>query len=366
MNTQQVYPVIPDAEKLPSPCLWVDRAVVKENLKQMISETGGAEQAKTRLRPHLKTHKMGEIVALQAQSGITKCKVATTREALLAAENGATDILIAHQLVGPKMAEVKGFMERFPALRFSSLVDSVETLAVLAAALDKPGRPFPLWIDVDCGMHRSGIAFGDRLDALRDALEINKKVAFAGLHLYDGHIREPDPEKRRGQVLEIIESVKRHLSRRPVPAVVGGGSISFGTWAGDTAWECSPGTTALWDCGYGDNYPDLRYRVAAGLVTRIISKPGTDLCFDLGHKAVAAEMPLDRRLIFPEIPGAQLIAQSEEHLVVRVPDPGRYAIGEAFTAIPRHICPTVALHARACLLDHGKWTGQVWEVSRDR
>jgi D-serine deaminase-like pyridoxal phosphate-dependent protein len=150
--------------------------------------------------------------------------------------------------------------------------------------------------------------------------------------------------------------------------VVGGGSPTFGIWAGKTNWECSPGTTLFWDCGYGEKFPDLRYEVAAGLITRVISKPGINrLCLDLGHKSVAAEMPLALRCLFPEIPEAIFCSHSEEHLVIEVPDASIYQIGDTFTAIPRHICPTVALHAFATIVENGVPTGETWKVvARDR
>src|SRR5947207_2782744 len=74
-----------------------------------------------------------------------------------------------------------------------------------------------------------------------------------------------------------------------------GGSPTFPIHASHTDRECSPGTTVLWDFGYGDKYPDLAFQPAAVLLTRVISKPGPDrLCLDLGHKAVAPEMPHPR------------------------------------------------------------------------
>lgn len=356
------YPKI-DTGGVPSPGLWVDRAAIQRNIDRMIDDVGGKEKI-NRLRPHMKTHKMGEVISMQVASGIGKCKAATPMEVLVAARNGISDVLLAQQPVGEKIEWLGELIETFPGTRFGTIVDHIEGLEAISRVLANPDRALSLWIDVDCGMHRSGIPFGDGLDRLRERIEMTPGVRFAGLHVYDGHLHDPSLEIRRAEAGAIIATVEDYASSHEVPAIVGGGTPTFPVWAGAGRWECSPGTTFFWDCGYGENYPDLRYEVAAGLVTRVISKPGSDLvCFDLGHKSVAAEMPLERRLVFPAIPECELVGQSEEHLVVRVADSTRFTIGEPLVAIPRHICPTVALHAGAVVLENGEATGEIWEVA---
>ncbi|MDF1752470.1 MAG: alanine racemase [Verrucomicrobiales bacterium] len=357
------YPVVKDPDSISSPGLWVDKAALQRNLAQMISDIGG-ESHIDRLRPHVKTHKMTEVIKLQVTAGILKCKAATPAEAKMAAEGGARDILIAHQLVGPKIAQVARLMVDFPEVTFSTVTDDVSAFSSLASQLEGIG----IWIDVDCGMHRSGIEFGAGLDKLRDKIESTDGVEFRGLHVYDGHLHDPSLESRRADALAIIESVREYLASRKGTTVVGGGTPTFGIWAGETEWECSPGTTVFWDCGYGENYPDLEYEVAAGLITRVISKPGVNqICLDLGHKSISAEMELSRRVFFPQITDYKLVGQSEEHLVLEVPDASEFEVGDVFTAIPRHVCPTVALHAYASILENGIPTGEIWKVtSRDR
>ena len=308
---------------------------------------------------------MREVIEMQVASGITKCKAATPREAEIAAQGGALDILLAHQPVGPKIEQLAEIIHNHPLAKFSVIVDDPDALDTITEKITH----LDVWIDVDCGMHRSGIAFGEGFDALREKIESSESITFRGLHVYDGHLHDPSLETRRAQAGEIINAVREYLAgHEDVPSVVGGGSPTFGIWATETEWECSPGTTLLWDCGYGDNFPDLKYEVAAGLVTRVISKPGENqICLDLGHKSVAAEMPLEKRAFLPAIPDAILVGQSEEHLVVKVPDSGKFLVGQSFTAIPRHVCPTVALHARAHIYENGQPTGETWIVAaRDR
>src|SRR5690606_31628039 len=90
-----------------------------------------------------------------------------------------------------------------------------------------------------------------------------------------------------------------------VPAIVAGGTPTFPFHAARPDVECSPGTTVFWDHGYSTNLPDLDFLPAVMLLTRVVSKPGPQrVCLDLGHKAVASEMPHPRAR-FMEIPDAR-------------------------------------------------------------
>ena len=96
---------------LETPCVLIDRDRVEANLKraQMHADANGYA-----LRPHIKTHKLPQIVARQVALRITKCKAATIAEAEIAAQAGATDVLLAAQLVGPNVNRFLALMRAFP------------------------------------------------------------------------------------------------------------------------------------------------------------------------------------------------------------------------------------------------------------
>jgi D-serine deaminase-like pyridoxal phosphate-dependent protein len=311
---------------------------------------------------------MARVVRLQLEAGITRFKAATMAEAEMAAGEGATDVLIAHQPVGPKITRLGDLIERFPATSFSCTVDDEGAAGAIAAGAGTAARPIRLFIDIDCGQGRTGVPFGPRVEALRSAIGGLAGAACAGLHVYDGHLHDPSLPARREAAMAIIEQVRADCLRHPDQDVVACGSPTFGIWAAESPWQLSCGTTLLWDVGYGRKFPDLPFELAAALVTRVISKPGDDrICLDLGHKAVAAENPLDNRVFFPGLPGATAVSQSEEHLVLAAPGAGSMAVGDVLVGYPTHICPTVALHARASVVRGGAATGETWAVSaRDR
>src|SRR5690554_1469713 len=107
-----------DEERIASPALLVYRDRLLANLDSMIEIVGDPE----RLRHHVKTHKTPQIVALQVERGITRCKCATIAEAEMAAGAGATDVLLATQPVGPNLARLQALIGAFPGVRFSTIV----------------------------------------------------------------------------------------------------------------------------------------------------------------------------------------------------------------------------------------------------
>lgn len=348
-----------------SPGLLIDADRVANNIQQMVALVGNDP---SRLRPHVKTHKMSRVVQMQRQAGIEKFKAATLAEAEMVAKAGGKEVLVAYQMVGPNVGRLAGLVSRYPETEFATVVDHPDALAAIAEQFSDRDRPLSLLIDVDCGMHRTGIELGPGLESLRAAIESRPGVRYQGLHVYDGHLHDPSELQRQQQVERIIESVRAYDREHPSPMIVGGGSPTFGFWAKGTSWQCSPGTPVFWDVGYGTSYPDLHFGKALALVTRVISKPGKErVCLDLGYKSVAAEMPLERRVAIPEIPDAEMLGQSEEHLVVATKQADALSIGQAFLAFPRHVCPTVALHAFANIVRQGKVCDEVWRVdARDR
>jgi D-serine deaminase-like pyridoxal phosphate-dependent protein len=217
-----------------------------------------------------------------------------------------------------------------------------------------------VYLDLDVGMGRTGIAPGLGAAELYRLIGETPALRAAGLHAYDGHIHEPDAAKRRAlcdaafaPVMELRKQLE--ADGYGVPALVAGGSPTFPIHAGHKDRECSPGTTVLWDFSYAEKFTDMPFEIAAVLLTRVVSKPGSKrLCLDLGHKAVAAENPLGARVRIVEIPDAEAVMQSEEHLVVETAEAAEFCIGEVVHALPRHVCPTVALHAEAVVVKGGR------------
>jgi D-serine deaminase-like pyridoxal phosphate-dependent protein len=340
---------IANAAEVASPTVLVHTDRVEHNLRRMIELVGGDT---TRLRPHVKTHKLAPIVAMKLAHGIRKFKVSTIAEAEMTAQAGGPDILLAHQPSGPGIGRLIALMQAHPQVRWSTLVDDADNLAAIGAAAHAAGLTLELYVDLNVGMNRTGIVPGDAAAALYAQLCRTPGVAAGGLHAYDGHLRDPDDAVLEHLVRATFAPVwalrERLLAQGlPVPRLVASGTPTFAILARTPGIEVEvgAGTTALWDFGQEAICPSHRMRHAAVLLARVISKPTPDrLCLDLGHKAVGSEMAHPRVQFFG-LEDAQAVVHSEEHLVLQTPRAAQYRVGDVVYGLPRHVCPTMALHS---------------------
>jgi len=348
---------------VPSPSLLIYPDRAEENIRRMLAMVGGP----TRLRPHMKTHKMPALIKMQLAAGITKFKCATIAEAEMTASCGAPDVLLGYQPVGPNAIRMLMLVQQYPQTKFAAVVDDEGAIRRLSEVFTESGATLSLLLDLDCGMHRSGIEPGPRALELYRLVDSSPGLQAAGLHVYDGHIKDTDPiaraaacEKAFGPIFAFRDQLQ--AAGLSVPVLVAGGTPTFPMHARRSDVECSPGTCVLWDFSYADKLRDMDFLPAALVLTRVISKPGGHrLCLDLGHKAIAAENPHPRVRLFG-LEDAQFLTHSEEHLVIETPQAGQFSVGDALYGFPRHICPTVALHSEAVVIRGGQAVER-WKVA---
>lgn len=357
---------IASIENIDSPALLVYADKVKENIAKAVRMIGDVN----RLRPHVKTSKIAEVNQLLLDAGVTKFKCATIAEAEMLGIIDAPDVLLAYQPFGPKIDRFIAVMNAYPATRFSCLVDNEKSATDLSAKAIENGIVIPVFIDLNVGMNRTGIK-PEHATALALSIKEMKGIQLAGLHAYDGHINDkevPVRQQRADAVYDAVTQVYATIAPAFDHALIKvvGGSPTFPLHLLRADVECSPGTFVFWDWNYKHGLPDEPFDYAALVLTRVVSIiDATTICTDLGHKSVAAENPLPR-VHFLNAPEVTPVGQSEEHLVLRVPDSSKYAIGDAFYGVPLHICPTVALYERAHVIEDGKKVGEWRVIARDR
>jgi D-serine deaminase-like pyridoxal phosphate-dependent protein len=357
-----VWYTINNVDQIDSPALLVYPSRIRENIQLAVAAIDDVQ----RLRPHVKTAKIAEVVQLMQDAGIQKFKCATIAEAEMLGKVHAADALLAYQPVGPKIERLAALVRAYPHTKFSCLVDNLQAATAISNHFAGQQPPLTVWLDLNVGQNRTGIAPGQAALELYQQLFTMPGLAPAGLHAYDGHLHDDDFKLRKqrcdaayGQVTALAEAiVDKGL---PEPQIVAGGSPTFPIHALRKGIECSPGTFVFWDWGYYQHLPEQTFHYAALVLARVVSHPGEELlCLDLGHKSVAAENPLPR-VHFLNAPEAQPVSQSEEHLVVKVPNTTAYPIGTVFYGVPYHICPTVALYDKAHTIVDNAYAG-AWEV----
>ncbi len=361
---------IADTSEIITPAMVIYRDLVEQNLREMIRVAGNA----VRLRPHCKTHKMPEITKLQLAAGITKHKCATLAEAEMLAEAGARDIVLAYNPVGPNIGRVIKFLQKFPQTKLAVTADHPQPVAQLGAAVAAAKLQIEVLVDIDSGQHRTGLPAGPQAFELYKAIANTQGLLAGGLHLYDGQNHQTDVAARREAVMACWEPVSKLRDELvaaglQVPRILCGGTGSFPIFAElkDPVVELSPGTIIFHDANYREMFPDLQFTPAALLLTRVISRPTPNrVTTDLGYKAVASDPPAGKRLFFPDLPDAVAVLQNEEHLVLETPRATEFQPGDELLAIPRHVCPTSALHKSVYVVANGKLS-ETWDVvGRDR
>ena len=352
-----------NTDEIITPSLVVFPNRILHNIKLMIEIAGGTES----LRPHIKTHKMSEIIKMQIDNGINKFKCATITEAELLAKSGAKDILLAIQPTGKNISRFISLIKIYPESIFSTIVDNEYSLNEINNRAIEEKISVSIWLDINNGMNRTGV------EPNNEACSIFQKIASAsnlnakGLHVYDGHIRESDYSKRKqvcDNAFSHVLDLKKNIEKKGIliDKIVAGGTPTFPIHAKRENVEVSPGTSLLWDDRYGTAFEDLKFIHSAVLIGSIISKPSKDLiCINLGHKSVASEMDFPR-LSFLNLKNTEQIGHSEEHLVVKCNESDKYPVGMICYSIPSHICPTVPKFSKVLTVDEGEVIGE-WKVS---
>jgi D-serine deaminase-like pyridoxal phosphate-dependent protein len=354
---------VKNIDQIDSPALIIYPDRIKENiriLKNFVPDTN-------RLRPHIKTNKCAEVAKLLLDAGIKKYKCATIAEAEMLAEAGARDVLLAYQPVGPKALRLVELIKKNSGTQFSCLTDNKKTADNLAQIFEKEDLNLKVYLDLNIGMNRTGIVPEKALELYLYYKQL-KSITPVGLHAYDGHIRDADLEIRTrncNENFQKVESLQNEIIKATgdQPVVIAGGTPTFPIHAKRSNVECSPGTFIFWDKGYQSILAEQPFLFAALVVTRVISLPTDDtLCVDLGHKAIASENPLNNRVFFLNASDLKPTGHSEEHMVFLVEKKHRYQVGDVFYGIPYHICPTVALHDTAWVVEN-KQANITWAIT---
>lgn len=365
--TQSNWFHISNANEIDSPALLVYPDLVKANIQTAINMIGDVN----RLRPHVKTHKCAEVVQLMMDAGITKFKCTTIAEAEMLAMQQAADVLLAYQPVGPKLERFIALIKKYPAIQFSCLTDNMVAATAQSKAFSENGLQVPVYVDLNVGMNRTGIDPGKAFE-LYQYCSTAPGMSIKGIHAYDGHIRDNDFEtkkKKCDDAFAVVESLSKQIESAGLhkPMIIAGGSPTFSVHSKREEIECSPGTFIYWDHGYTLSCPEQEFKPAAFLLTRVVSLPGeNNICIDLGHKSVAAEIEITKRVFFPGFESLTPIAQSEEHLVLENNTGYQFNPGDILYCIPWHICPTVALYDSIKIIENDECTGEWKNIARDR
>lgn len=314
-----------------------------------------AQSHRLQIRPHAKTHKSVEIVRRQLAHGAVGITVAKPSEADALAD-ACDDVLLAYPVVdGIRAARVARLAQR---IDLKLAVDSVASVDVLAEAARSAGSTIGVLVDMDVGLHRTGVASPQAACELAQHVDRSLGVKLRGLFCYPGHVWSA-ADSQRGEleaVAELLTAALELWRRSGLNAeIVSGGSTPtvYQSHLTPQLTELRPGTYVFNDMNTVSGGYATIDQCAARIVTTVVSDavPG-QVVIDAGSKTLAADRcipaPDSGHGYVVEYPDAKIVKLSEEHgqidvsLCVRRP-----AIGERLTVIPNHICPCINLQAYA-------------------
>ena len=355
MNLDLAAYKLADTSDVLTPALVIYPDLIDSNIRTTVRLLGDA----SRWRPHVKTAKLAYTMRRMVELGVTQSKCATTTELSTACEAGMRDVVLAYSMVGANARRVREIAAKYPQVRLSVLVETVEQAAAWA------GSPLGIFVDVNGGMNRTGVS-QDRADEVARIVRAarDRGIVVRGLHYYDGHVRNPDMDERRkaafagyDKLMEIVAVVEREGA---VEEVITSGTPSFpcgaeypGFRAASFVHRVSPGTVVYNDTSSVEQLPGLGYQPAVLVLASVVShpKPNVATC-DGGHKSVSADEGVPTCAVLGRADATPL-KPSEEHLPIEFTG-ALPAIGEILYLVPRHVCPTVNNFDYALMVRDGK------------
>lgn len=355
---------------LSTPALVLDLDAFESNLKKMADFYADRHAG---LRPHSKTHKCPIIARKQMELGAVGICCAKVSEAEVMLRNGLTKILITSPVVTPdKIGRVIELARQSADVQI--VVDQEQNAKDYDEAARAAGISLSVFIDLDPGLHRTGIQPGEPALKLRETIEALPNLRFGGLQFYEGRLmhRKGFEERRKASLETFARAVNtRKLMESKgfdVPFLTGGGTgtynidceipelddVQVGSYIFmDAEYRASGGTS-------GDVYDD--FLPSLTVLTTAISQPIKSLItVDAGFKAMAAD-PKDPAEL-KDIGGVHFNFGGDEHGILFQAAPTReIRIGDRLQLIVSHCDPTVNLYDHYYAV-RGEEVEAIWPIA---
>ena len=343
-----------------TPFLWADLDRMDENIRLL---SGFFREAGVAWRPHIKGLRVPAVALKTLDAGAIGVTCATVGEAEIMADAGVQDLLIAHQVVGPrKYARVAALRRRADV---KVAVDCDATLSGLGEAALAAGVEIGVLLEVDTGMHRAGVQPGEPAVALAWRVQETRGLRLRGVMGWEGHTTDiEDPQRKRLEIEQAVGALVQTAgllreSGCPVDIVSCGGSgtLTVSARLGGVT-EIQAGGAVFCDVTY--RKWGAPTRPALFLRSTVTSRPVPErIICDAGFKTMPtwAESPEAVGLT-----GVREYGKSAEHGVLRLSVPDhRTKVGDTLDFIPAYGDSTVFLHDRLYGVRGGR-VEHVWPI----
>ncbi len=357
--------------QIQTPALVIDATVVRQNIHRLADY---ARRTGLGIRPHTKTHKSRRIATMQLEAGAVGLTVAKSSEGEVITHPGE-DMLLAYPPIGSLRAERLAKLARDRTVH--AAIDSELAIESAEEAASNTNSIIGLLVDIDVGMHRTGVATPEQSLVLAKKIDQTPGVRLDGIMCYPGHIW--DARDQQGPALATVSeklAATIGLWRQSglEAKIVSGGSTptAYQSHLVPQLTEIRPGTYAYNDMNtVRGGYCKLE-DCAARIVCTVISNavPG-HVVVDAGSKTLTSDLcfpaPDSGHGYLVEYPNAKIISLSEEHGRIDMAACDRMpSLGERVTIIPNHICPCVNLHDMAWWIEPNKAPQKLATEARGR
>jgi D-serine deaminase-like pyridoxal phosphate-dependent protein len=332
-----------------TPALLLDLDAFEHNLQRLAASV---RDAKVRVRPHAKSHKCAVIALRQMELGAVGacCQKVGEAEALVHA--GVSDVLVANEVVGERKLDRLAALAR--VARLGVCVDHLPNVALLQRAAQAANARLDVYVEIDVGAKRCGVAPGELVVALARAIVASPNLNFRGLQAYQGgaqHLRKP--EERRAAIAQAVDKVRATLELLNThgikPEIItGAGTGTYLLEAASGVYnELQPGSYIFMDADYGrnlgeDGQPVREFRQSLFILATVMSHPVPERAVvDVGLKAHSVDSGMPGVV---DVSGAEYVRASDEHGVIALRGPGTLDVGQKIRLVPGHCDPTVNLY----------------------
>lgn len=354
-------------DELDTPALVIEQSLLEANLARM------ARAAATHgvvLRPHAKTHKSVWLANRQHDHGAQGVTVAKLGEAEALVAGGIDDVFVCYPIIGAH--KTRRLIDLAQRAHIVVAVDRFEAVSELAEAARRTGLVLDAIVEVDTGLDRAGVALGDPLKRLAEAVRDNEALRLLGISTHEGYAYSlADPAERALVVRERLTTFIAAGQELGVETISSGATPSMlqtidlpgltearpGNYVFYDAMQVGLGVVAVEDCAL------------SVLTTVVEDRSPTRAIADAGSKALSSDTGVHDVTV---VSGHGLVqgrndvrvaALSEEHGWLALdPDGDGVNVGDRLRIIPNHACATVANFDEAFLVDRERVVERI-EVS---
>ena len=319
-------------EELDTPCLLIDLDALDNNYR-FVADT--YRDTGCKMRAHVKNTKSPIVAHLQIRAGGTVGGVCTAKvaEAEVMVEGGIDDILIPNQIV------TEDKIDRLCALAgrasITVAIDNPENVQTISARASAKSATIGVVIEVDTSMGRAGIRDKEKGVELAKLAHSLPGIAFKGVMSHQTLDGKPDRETRFTDGRKFIQTcldVKDAIEAAGIPVEVVSSGETFSIDVAATipgVTEVEGGTYALMSHAF-DYMTDFQY--AAKILSTVVSTPRPGIAVgDVGTRALASPGG-----VFPmvdDMPGVEVEALHEEHIVLKTDGSPTLQVGDKFLLI---------------------------------